>query len=174
MTAPVDAIPLRRAPTDLVSLLAGTIETLQAQARALDVTLAIDAAPALPRLNVDAEKIAWAVATLVGNSFRYVRRGTRRLPGGSIRVRLRPEDGHVVISVDDDGPGIPADKVANLFRRGQGVTHGTGLALMLIEDVAKAHGGTIEVKSKCDAFASGTTVTLRLPTSVASPVAPRA
>jgi signal transduction histidine kinase len=68
-----------------------------------------------------------------------------------------PRDGFVVVAVEDDGPGIPADKVANLFRRGHGVTHGTGLALMLIEDVVAAHGGTIDVKSKCDAFASGTT-----------------
>ncbi|MGO8994382.1 MAG: sensor histidine kinase [Polyangiaceae bacterium] len=171
MTA-ADAIPLRRAPTDLVALLTGTIETLQEQASALDVTLAIDAEPSLPRMNVDAEKIAWAVATLVGNAFRYVRRGTRRLPGGAIHVHLRTEDGFVVVAVDDDGPGIPADKVANLFRRGHGVTHGTGLALMLIEDVVAAHGGTIEVKSKCDAFASGTTITLRLPTSAGDRAAP--
>jgi signal transduction histidine kinase len=174
MSGPTDAIPLRRSPTDLVSVLTGTIETLQAQARALDVTLTIDAEPGLPRANVDAEKIAWAVATLVGNAFRYVRRGTRRLPGGSIHVRLRAAGASIVVSVEDDGPGIPADKVANLFRRGHGVTHGTGLALMLIEDVVTAHGGTVDVKSKCDAFASGTIVTLRLPANGAAPGAPPA
>jgi len=172
MTGPADTIPLRRSATDLVSLLAGTIETLQKQAKALDVTLALDAEPGLPRVNVDPEKIAWSVATLVGNAFRYVRRGTRRLPGGSIHVRLRAEDGWVVASVEDDGPGIPADKVANLFRRGQGVTHGTGLALMLIQDVVTAHGGTVYVTSKCDAFACGTTITLRLPTTATARAAP--
>jgi signal transduction histidine kinase len=174
MSDPADSIPLRRGPTDLVSLLTGTIETLQEQARTLDVTLGIDAQPGLARVNVDAEKIAWAVATLVGNAFRYVRRGTRRLPGGSIRVRLRAEDGLVAVSVEDDGPGIPPDKVAKLFLRGHGVTHGTGLALMLIEDIVRAHGGTIDVKSQCEAFASGTTVTLRLPTSAAARGAPPA
>jgi two-component system OmpR family sensor kinase len=169
-----DAIPLRRSPTDLVPLLTGTIETLQEQARALDVALAIDAAPGLARANIDAEKIAWAVATLVGNAFRYVRRGTRRLPGGSIRVRLRHDSGSVLVSVEDDGPGIPPEKVANLFRRGQGVTHGTGLALMLIQEIVAAHGGTVEVQSACEAFASGTTVTLRLPTTAAASAAPPA
>jgi signal transduction histidine kinase len=159
-----DAIPLRRSLTDLAALLTGTIETLQDQARRLDVVLAIDAAPDLPRVNVDAEKIAWTVATLVGNAFRYVRRGTRRLPGGSIHVRLRAEGSLVVLTVEDDGPGIPPDKRANLFRRGHGVTHGTGLSLMLIEDVITAHGGTVEVTSKCDPFAGGTSITLRLPT----------
>ena len=42
MSAPADAIPLRRSLTDLVPLLKGTIETLQQQAQALDVVLAID------------------------------------------------------------------------------------------------------------------------------------
>jgi len=163
MSAPADAIPLRRSLTDLVPLLTGTIETLQQQAQALDVVLAIDADPGLPRADVDAEKIAWAVATLVGNAFRYVRRGTRRLPGGSIHVRLHADDGSVLVSVEDDGPGIPPDKRASLFRRGQGVTHGTGLSLMLIEDVVAAHGGTVDVSSQCDPFASGTTITIRLP-----------
>ena len=162
MSGPADGIPLRRSLTDLAPLLTGTIETLQQQARALDVVLLIEAA-ALPRVDVDAEKIAWAVATLVGNAFRYVRRGTRRLPGGSIHVRLRSEGPHVIVSVEDDGPGIPPDKLANLFVRGQGVTHGTGLSLMLIQDVITAHGGRIDVTSQHDPFAGGTTITLRLP-----------
>src|SRR5271166_5566117 len=174
MSGPADGIPLRRSWTDLVPLLTGTIETLQKQARALDVALTVDAEPGLPRVNVDAEKIAWTVATLVGNALRYVRRGTRRLPGGAVRVHLRADSGQVVVSVEDDGPGIPADKVANLFRRDHIVTHGTGLALMLIQDVVTAHGGTVDVKSHCEALGSGTTVTLRLPASANNAGAPRA
>jgi signal transduction histidine kinase len=162
---------LRRSATDLVALLTGTIEALAQQARALDVALAIDAERDLPRISVDGEKVAWAVATLVGNAFRYVRRGTRRLPGGSIRVHVRAEQGWLLVTVEDDGPGIPPDKVAKLFRRGEGVTHGTGLALMLIEDVVAAHGGAIDVQSKCEGFGSGTAITLRLPMSAAAPAA---
>jgi signal transduction histidine kinase len=172
--APADCIPLRRAKTELGPLLTGTIETLVEQAQALDVSLAIDVEPGLPPLSIDAEKIAWSVAALVGNALRYVRRGTRRLPGGSIRVRVRREDGWVLVSVEDDGAGIPAEKVAKLFMRGEGVTHGTGLALMLIEDVVAAHGGTVDVRSKCDGFESGTTITLRLPEAAAGPAAPPA
>jgi signal transduction histidine kinase len=147
----------------MLALLSGTVETLREQATALDVSLAIEAAPDLPRVLLDPEKVAWAVATLVGNAFRYVRRGNRRMPGGAIRVRLRIESGALVVVVEDDGPGIASDKLANLFRKGQGITHGTGLALMLIRDVVTAHGGTVQVESSCDAYASGTSVTLRLP-----------
>jgi signal transduction histidine kinase len=161
--AEVDAIPLDRRPTELLPLLTGTVEALRQQAVALDVSLGIEAPADLPPVRIDAEKVAWAVATLVGNAFRYVRRGNRRMPGGAIRVRLRIESGALVVVVEDDGPGIPSDKLANLFRKGGGITHGTGLALMLIRDVVAAHGGTVQVESTCDAFASGTSVTLRLP-----------
>lgn len=68
----------------------------------------------------------------------------------------------MVIAVDDDGPGIPKE-AANLFRRGAGITHGTGLALMLIQDVLLAHGGSVDVKTDTDAASSGTTIALRLP-----------
>jgi signal transduction histidine kinase len=158
-----DSIPLNRTPTDVPALLAGTVETLGEQAKALDMSLSIEAAPNLPRVRLDAEKIAWAVATLVGNALRYVRRGTRRLPGGSIRVHVHAEADGLVIAVEDDGPGIPADKLANLFRRGAGVTHGTGLALMLIQEVVAAHGGEVHVESRTDPLASGTTVRLQIP-----------
>jgi signal transduction histidine kinase len=158
-----DAIPLHRTPTDLRKLLQGTLEVLRAQAMGRDVTLTIEAPADLPLVSVDAEKLAWAVATVVGNALRYVRHGSLRRPGGTIVVRIGVEPETVVVAVDDDGPGIPADKAANLFRRGAGVTHGTGLALMLIQDVLIAHGGSVRVKTSTDATSSGTTIALRLP-----------
>jgi signal transduction histidine kinase len=163
MVSMTDAIPLTRTPTDLRELLEGTLEVLRAQAMARDVSLQIEAPPDLPLVRVDAEKIAWAVATLVGNALRYVRHGTLRRPGGTIVVRITVEPDVVTVAVEDDGPGIPSDKAANLFRRGAGVTHGTGLALMLIKDVLVAHGGSVDVKTDTDPVSSGTTIALHLP-----------
>jgi signal transduction histidine kinase len=163
MVSMTDAIPLTRTPTDLRALLQGTLEVLRVQAMARDVSLQIEAPPDLPLVRVDAEKIAWAVATLVGNALRYVRHGTLRRPGGSVVVRITVEPDAVTLAVEDDGPGIPPDKAANLFRRGAGVTHGTGLALMLIKDVLVAHGGRVDVKTDTDPVSSGTTIALRLP-----------
>jgi signal transduction histidine kinase len=159
----VDAVPLRRAVTDVPALLAGTIERLKAQADSIDVSLAVEADAGVPSARIDPEKVAWAVATLVGNSLRYVRRGTRRMPGGAIRVRVGTDGACVVITVADDGPGIPEEKLPSLFRRQPGVVHGTGLALVLVRDVAVAHGGDVEVASSTDRFACGTTIVLRLP-----------
>ncbi|WP_394836980.1 HAMP domain-containing histidine kinase [Pendulispora rubella] len=162
----MEAIPLRRAPTDLHELLTSSLEVLQRQASNLDVAFTIEASSALPKDTcIDPEKIAWAVATLVGNALRYVRPGTRLMPGGSVSVQLSyvPEKDHVVVRVQDDGPGIPADKLPWLFQRAHGKTHAAGLGLMLIHDVVTAHGGSIDVKSRTSGFEHGTSITLQIP-----------
>jgi signal transduction histidine kinase len=160
---PAEVIPLRCAPTALPALLRSTVETMRQQAEALDATLTVEADSDLPLVRVDPDKIAWAVATLVGNSLRYIRRGTRRLPGGTITVRIGVEDGGIVIAVEDDGAGIPPEKVAHLLHRAPGVVHGAGLGLLLIQDVVAAHGGTVTVQSKHGGLESGTVVLLGLP-----------
>lgn len=160
------AIPLHCAPTDLRALFASTTEALSEQARELDVDFRIESAPDLPQTAViDPEKIAWAVATLVGNAFRYVRRGTRRLPGGSIGVVLSFDASkrEIVIAVEDDGPGIPADKVPWLFQRQAGTVHAAGLGLRLIHDIVVAHGGSASVESRDGGIEHGTKITLRIP-----------
>jgi signal transduction histidine kinase len=158
-----DAIPLRRAPCDLERLLSSALEPLRGQARAADVDVRVHA-EGLPReLGVDPEKLAWAVTVLVGNALRHVRHGSRILPGGSVEVRLRQQDGDVLVVVEDDGSGIPADRLPGLFRRDPGRPHAVGLALTLVQDVVAAHGGTIDVASSTGASDHGTRITLRLP-----------
>ncbi len=76
-------------PTDLRALLRSTLDVMQRQARAFDVTLNVavdDDVPAV--VSLDAEKIAWATTVLVGNALRYVHHGSQVMPGGSIAVRV--------------------------------------------------------------------------------------
>jgi signal transduction histidine kinase len=162
----LEAIAVRRAPVDLRALLASTMEVMIQQARALDIDLRVEHDATLHgAVALDAEKIAWAVSTLVGNALRYVRQGTRLRPGGSIRVHLGcdAQGGDVVLAVQDDGPGIPAEKLPHLFTRDVAAIHTVGVALMLVRDVVTAHGGTVDVTSSTDAYDHGTTVTLRFP-----------
>jgi signal transduction histidine kinase len=70
---------------------------------------------------------------------------------------------HVSLSVDDDGPGIgPAhrDGIFGRFTRGPTDAPGTGLGLYLVEQVARAHGGRVDLVTK---EAQGSTFTLVLP-----------
>jgi signal transduction histidine kinase len=85
----IDALPLRRRPTDLRGLLRSTLEVMQRQAKAFDVALNVEVDRQVPAVVVlDAEKIAWAVTALVGNALRYVRHGSHAMPGGSIAVQV--------------------------------------------------------------------------------------
>lgn len=158
------AIPLRYAAVDLNRLVHSTLEPLNRDALARDVTLTVDS-PEDVSVVADPEKIAWTVATLVGNALRYVRHGTHRLPGGSIQVRIRrgPRNAGAVIDVTDDGPGIPAERLVALFERRPGEAHAVGLALKLVQDIVNAHGGAISVDSNTDPDEHGTTVRVTLP-----------
>jgi signal transduction histidine kinase len=161
----VDAVPIRRTPTDLRALLKTTLASMAAQARAVDVTLEISIDERVPPfVRIDADKIAWAITALVGNALRYVRRGSQTMPGGSIAVRLayqaiRPS---VIIEVHDDGPGIPEEKRSVLFEDGAGGSR-AGLGLLIVRDFVIAHAGQLDISSRTDAADSGTTVRITLP-----------
>ena len=125
---------------------------MQRQAKAFDVTLNVvvdDQVPALVPL--DAEKIAWAITVLVGNALRYVHHGSQVMPGGSIAVRVTYNSAgpEITIEVQDDGAGIPADKLRSLFSVGPDQPR-VGLGLSMIREVVAAHAGHIDVHSDTD------------------------
>ncbi|MBL4845594.1 MAG: response regulator [Planctomycetes bacterium] len=81
--------------------------------------------------------------------------------GGSVTIRARSEAGELWLEVEDSGPGIPAD-VLDRAREPFFTTKkegGTGLGLSLVERVAQAHGGRLELQSS----AEGTRAALVLP-----------
>jgi signal transduction histidine kinase len=161
----VDALPLRRVPTDLRALLRSTLQVMQRQAQASDVSLNIVVDSQVPALVLlDGEKIAWATTALVGNALRYVRRGSHAMPGGSIAVRVayHPAGPEVTIEVQDDGVGIADDKLRLLFSDGRDRPR-VGLGLSMVREIVAAHAGHVEVQSETAAFRSGTTIRLTLP-----------
>ncbi|USI73113.1 sensor histidine kinase [Sphingomonas morindae] len=110
------------------------------------------------RAPVHRELLGQAIANLVDNAMKYGR------PGGAIGLTVTAEEGAVAIRVEDDGPGIPADRREEALRRfgrldpARSVS-GAGLGLSLAAAVARLHGGTITLGDR----APGLAVTLRLP-----------
>jgi signal transduction histidine kinase len=95
-------------------------------------------------------------------------------PGTHVRADVRGEGGDVVISVEDDGPGVPHDLRDNLFERfvrGEGDAGGSfGLGLSIVRAVAESHGGTVALE---DGANGGARFVVRLPRiAVAAPTAP--
>ena len=72
-------------------------------------------------------------------------------PGTQVRASVERVDGHVRLTVEDDGPGIPAElksRVFERFVRGVGDRGGSsGLGLSIVHAVAQSHGGTVEIVS---------------------------
>ena len=164
----VDAVPLRREDVSLLEIAAKAIDALVAQAHASRVDLRFDATQAadLPVVRVDADKLAWAVATLVGGALRYF--GDTASAAICVTVSHDAAAGEACITVRDNGPGIPDAKLRALLRR-NGNDH-ESLALVLLDDVVAAHGGQVMIESSTDETNHGTTVKLFLPTSPTRPI----
>src|SRR5262249_37406721 len=110
-------------------------------------------------VRVDRDKVAWAITSLIGSALRHV-----RAPGGSIDVGVSYDAATSTVSivVRDDGPGIPAERLARL--RDRSAWHpGAALALLLVEDIAVAHGGRLEIDSRADPHEHFTIIRLTLP-----------
>lgn len=166
VTAIAVGIPLRCAPTLVVDILQPIERLMGRQARAADVSLGFEIGADVPdRVFVDDRKIAWALTVLVGNALRYVRHGSQAMPGGAITVHAsRNALGAVVFAVQDDGPGIPRERLQSLLDESPG-TPLSNLGLALIRDVVEAHGGHLEVTSATSGAGRGTTVRITLPTA---------
>lgn len=85
-----------------------------------------------------------------------------------VRVTAAGEDGRVVIGIEDDGPGLPAGRRAEVFARGRRLdesTAGSGLGLSITRDLAELYGGEVTLS---DAALGGLKVELTLPAADAS------
>jgi two-component system phosphate regulon sensor histidine kinase PhoR len=89
-----------------------------------------------------------AVANLVDNAIKYSE------VGGRVRILARRDASEVVISVEDEGCGIPAEHLPRLFERFYRVDKarsrslgGTGLGLAIVKHIVKAHAGRVQVQS---------------------------
>jgi two-component system OmpR family sensor kinase len=86
-------------------------------------------------------------------------------PGTHVRAAVQQENGHVVLTVADDGPGIPEDlrdRIFERFSRGDGDRGGSfGLGLSIVRAVAESHHGTVTLAQQ----ATGTRFVVTLPGS---------
>jgi signal transduction histidine kinase len=164
-----DAIPLQRVPTDIRDLLRSCLGALRSQAETFDIALRVDVEANVSGLVcLDRAKIAWVITALVGNALRYVRHGSQTMPGGTIIVHAACDQtpGRIVLEVQDDGPGIRADRLQSLLGESSD-SPGLALGLAMARDVVVAHGGTFAIDSDTDARSRGTRVRFTLPAAAA-------
>jgi signal transduction histidine kinase len=124
-----------------------------------EVSVIAHADGVVPSVRGDRERLRQVLRNLLENAVKYS-------PAGEVvDVRARADDGRVVVTVEDSGPGIPGEQHGLIFERfgranvGLGKP-GTGLGLFIARSIAEAHGGTLSVVS---APGEGATFTLELP-----------
>jgi signal transduction histidine kinase len=114
----------------------------------------------LPHVRGDRERLRQLVLNLLTNAVKYT------VAGDEIAVRAYADDGAVLVSVTDHGPGISPEEQRLIFEKfgraaaASGSTPGAGLGLFIARSIAEAHGGTLGVSSE---HGQGATFTVRLP-----------
>ena len=119
----------------------------EARLHAPDARIDVVVEPPDLALEADPERVHQVVANLVENAVRH-----SPVPG-AITLTGRAENGHVVIEVADEGPGIPADEAERVFERfyrpdpsRAAPSGGAGLGLSIARWIVDLHGGSIRVE----------------------------
>jgi len=136
---------------DMLQMLADMQRTASGDDRdASRIVVEIDDEAAL-RVAAIESRLAQVFRNLIGNAASF------SPPGGTIRLRAVRDADCVVVSVCDDGPGIPEGKLEAIFdrfyrERPAGEKFGThsGLGLSISEQIVEAHGGEIHVENRKD------------------------
>ncbi|HXD15917.1 MAG TPA: PAS domain S-box protein [Vicinamibacterales bacterium] len=117
-------------------------------------------------VEADAARLAQVAANLLNNAAKY------SADGGQIEVRLTEEQGMGVVSVRDQGVGIPLDMIDRIFDRfiqvgtsGHRAEGGLGIGLSIVKALVELHGGSVEVRS--DGIGKGSEFSFRVPLAAA-------
>ncbi len=148
--------PLRAVPLDLGQLARKTLEDQGCDPARLRLALAEGVT-----VKGDEALLGRLIANLADNAFKY------GLPGGTVTVEVRAENGEGLLTVADEGPGIPADQQEKIWRRFYQVDaargdeqQGVGLGLSLVQRIAQLHCGRMTLES---AEGAPSAFTLHLP-----------
>lgn len=142
-----DKLALDKKPLDLSSVLHKVISSFEMdiQNKALAVTFT-GAAPAAP---ADEGRICQAVANLLSNAIKYTPQG------GQINITLSHTEKYAMLTVEDDGIGIPEHELPFIFERFYRAdksrnrkTGGSGVGLAIVKAIVEAHEGNVEAESK--------------------------
>jgi mutual gliding-motility protein MglA len=153
-----DGVQMTFAECDLGQVVAEVLETLRYELAEHAVTVHVGE---LPVVRADGWALTRVLLNLIGNAIAY------RCSESSPEVHVGAVDAgdEWVLSIRDNGIGIPAQDHARLFRRFErgsnaGGVSGTGLGLHIVKEITQGHGGSVSFESE---IGKGTTFFLRLP-----------
>ncbi len=142
-------------PVDCNALMLRVAHELRPVAAARGVTLSTHAAQESLQTRGDPSELRRAVVNLAANAL------AASPPGGNVLIETGGRNGHVVLTVQDDGYGISPEQRTTLFERfaARGPGGGTGLGLYIVRRIAEKHGGSVSYAPREN---KGSTFTLTL------------
>ncbi len=157
---------------DLREIVTNTLESRRADAERRQQTLTMQLTTVPVFVEADTVRLVQVVSNLVDNAVRYTP------DAGHINVAVTADGREAVIVVQDDGAGIPAERVGSIFEpfiqlsESRNAAHGgMGLGLSLVRRLTELHGGTVDVTSSGQGHGSRFAVHLPLQRLMASSLA---
>jgi PAS domain S-box-containing protein len=160
-----DKLEMRIAPVSVREIVDDALEASRPNIEAAHHELSVQVPDRAIRVEGDLTRLAQVVSNLLNNAAKYTP------PGGRIALAARMDGPNVAIEVSDNGAGISAEslpQVFDLFAQGDGTRRnaqgGLGIGLWLVKKLVELHHGRIEAKSP--GLGRGSTFTVRLPAKI--------
>lgn len=157
---------LRSEPVDAQRMVETGLATVRPMAAIHGIRLSIDVPPGVA-IQGDPMALEQVLINLLSNAIKYNR------VDGEVRVDVVPDEDRVLLSVQDEGPGLDDEARSQLFQPFNRLgaerrrIQGSGLGLVIVKELVQAMGGQIEVHSSLD---QGSQFLVRLPKAHAAPV----
>jgi PAS domain S-box-containing protein len=139
-------VEMHRRPTSVAALVHSAMEAHRAAAELQKVRLCASIADGDDQVMADPERLGLVFSNLISNAIRHTP------SGGTIDVRVQPNNGLIRFEVADTGEGIPQEHQRHIFERYYRVpgsnSKGAGLGLSIAKEMVEAHGGDIGVNSE--------------------------
>jgi signal transduction histidine kinase len=156
-------VELHKQSKDINQILNDVIKKHEFLAKVKKIKITTELEPMFP-VSVDVDLIKQVFSNLIENAIKY------STEESTVTVKSREEGDKVVIEVTDNGMGIPAEDLPNIFMKfyrshnvKTSTIKGTGLGLYLAQYFAELHKGEISVVSNTDEGGHGSTFTVKLP-----------
>jgi signal transduction histidine kinase len=167
-----DLLDVSRITRGMITLQREAVPASAIVARAIEITrpaidarrheLALDLADEPLTIEGDRTRLVQIVGNILHNATKFMD------PGGRIVLRVARSGDAALITVQDQGMGIPADRIHRVFdlftqvhRDGDGIQGGLGIGLALVRRLVEMHGGTVDARS--EGPGRGTELRVRLP-----------